>query len=230
VSLLRVSRETARRAAAIRFGAPVGWVYNPVDYACEPHEAYLRRFGKKRGRVLLMGMNPGPWGMVQTGVPFGDVGMVRDWIGITGRVRRPAEEHPRVPVLGFDCHRREGSGRRFWGWASERGSADEFFARFFVWNYAPLCFLSESGANLTPEKLRPADRDALCQVCNRGLAEVIALLAPSAVVGVGNFAERRLREVVGDALPVRKLLHPSPANPRANAGWTEEADRVLMAL
>src|SRR5262249_16902638 len=135
-----------------------------------------------------------------------------------------------VPVLGFDCHRREGSGRRFWGWASERGTAEEFFSRFFVWNYAPLCFLGESGVNLTPERLRPEDRAALCEVCDQGLGPVSALLGPRGVVGIGNFAERRLLEVVGDSIPVRKLLHPSPANPRANAGWSAEADQMAADL
>jgi single-strand selective monofunctional uracil DNA glycosylase len=170
--------------------------------------------------------------MAQTGVPFGDPELVRDWIGIDGPVDRPPREHPKVPIRGFASHRREGSGRRFWGWARDHaGTAEAFFRRCFVWNYCPLCFLGESGANVTPERLCAGDKGELCAICDEGLAKLCRILEPRAVVGIGNFAERRLRDVLGEGgVPIHKLLHPSPANPRANAGWSEEAERVLVPL
>ena len=58
-------------------------------------------------------MNPGPWGMVQTGVPFGEVSLVREWLGIDATIRRPKVLHPDRPVEGFLCQRREVSGSRF---------------------------------------------------------------------------------------------------------------------
>ena len=225
--LVAISRRVARRAAARDYAPPAAYVYNPVEYAREAHEQYLTRFGVAPGRVLLMGMNPGPWGMAQTGVPFGDIESVRQWMGIEGVVKQPRAMHPRVPIMGFACHRREGSGKRLWGWAAGRGSADLFFRRFFVWNYAPLCFLAEGGANLTPEKLCREDREHLIEVCNQGLREVIEALRPRLLVGIGNFAATRLREVAGEEAEILRLLHPSPANPRANREWDSEADRVL---
>ena len=33
-------------------------------------------------RVVFLGMNPGPFGMAQVGVPFGEVAAVRDWLRI----------------------------------------------------------------------------------------------------------------------------------------------------
>ena len=84
-----------------------------------------------RGQSLLLGMNPGPWGMAQTGVPFGTVSRVRDWLGIEAPVERPANEHPRRPVLGFGTERDEVSGLRVWGWAQARwGTPERFFERF----------------------------------------------------------------------------------------------------
>ncbi|HKJ89152.1 MAG TPA: single-stranded DNA-binding protein, partial [Gammaproteobacteria bacterium] len=135
-------------------------VYNPLDYARNPHRRYLERYGRGRREVLLVGMNPGPYGMVQTGVPFGDVGMVRDWMGIEGEVGHPRREHPKRPVEGFGCTRGEASGRRLWGWARDRfGAAEAFFERFYVANYCPLAFFEESGANRTPDKLPREDRE-----------------------------------------------------------------------
>jgi single-strand selective monofunctional uracil DNA glycosylase len=225
-----IVRSLARQAGKFRPAPPAAHVYNPLDYARAPVEEYVRRFGGKRGRVLLVGMNPGPWGMAQTGIPFGDVAAVRDWMGISATVSRPEGEHPRVPVMGFDCHRREGSGKRLWGWAQERGSADDFFADHFVWNYCPLCFLDDGGANLVPEKLRPADREALTAICDPALAKVIDALAPRAAVGIGAFAEARLRAVAPADLPIFRLLHPSPANPLANKNWSGEADKLFASL
>ena len=217
---------------ALSFGAPVTHVYNPLAYAREPHEQYLRRFGTGGKEVVLVGMNPGPFGMAQTGVPFGDVGMVRDWMGIEGRVKRPEPEHPKRPVEGFACSRSEVSGSRLWGWAKERfGTADAFFERFFVLNYCPLTFMEESGRNRTPDKLPKAERAPLEEACNRALRKSIEALEPRMIVGVGAFAEKCARRVCADMdIPIGCVLHPSPASPRANRGWAEQADEDFRSL
>src|SRR6478609_6272568 len=125
--------ETLRQALApLRFGAPVTHVYNPLEYAGTPLRQYLERYGSTPKEVVLVGMNPGPFGMVQTGVPFGEVALVRDWLGIEAPVGKPAREHPKRPVDGFACKRSEVSGARLWGWARETfGSPERFFERFF---------------------------------------------------------------------------------------------------
>jgi single-strand selective monofunctional uracil DNA glycosylase len=170
--------------------------------------------------------------MAQTGVPFGEVGAVRDWLGIDAAIERPAREHAKRPILGYACPRSEVSGARLWGWARDRfGEPEEFFARFFVWNYCPLAFLVDSGANLTPDKLPRDERDALYAACDHALAEIVALLSPPMVIGIGAFAEARARAALPDGgPPVATVLHPSPASPLANRGWAPQAEAQLARL
>jgi single-strand selective monofunctional uracil DNA glycosylase len=215
--------------AGLDFSAPTSHVYNPLEYARVPHEAYLERWGRGKKQVILVGMNPGPFGMAQTGVPFGDVALVRDWLGVQGHVGKPEREHPARPVLGFACPRGEVSGQRLWGFARDSfGTPERFFDRFFVANYCPLAFLESSGKNRTPDKLPKAEQQALFAACDRALRRLVAALEPEHVVGVGAFAEQRARQALSD-LPLRigSILHPSPASPRANRGWAELARQEL---
>lgn len=208
-------------------------VYNPLSYAWDAHAEYLERYGGGRtGRVVFLGMNPGPWGMAQTGVPFGEVAAVRDWLRIRGQVEKPLVEHPKRPVQGFDCERSEVSGRRLWGWARESfGAPDSFFARFFVANYCPLMFLEASGRNRTPDRLTMAERTPLVTICDRALRETVQLMQPRYVVGVGRFAEMRARRALqGLSVPVGRVLHPSPASPAANRGWQGRMMEQLTSL
>ncbi len=231
-ALIAISRRLAARAGALSFSAPVAQVYNPLVYARRAHEAYLARYGRGAPNALLVGMNPGPFGMVQTGIPFGEVASVRDWLGIDEQVERPASEHPKRPVLGFACTRSEVSGARLWGWARARfGTPEKFFERFFVVNYCPLAFVEASGRNLTPDKLAAEERAALYAPCDAALRETVAALRPCVVIGVGAFAEQRATEALGGlAVRVGRVLHPSPASPVANRGWAEAAERELRAL
>ena len=230
-ALVRISRELSAQVAELRFPS-VSVVYNPLEYARAPHEAYLERWGMSRPRELLMvGMNPGPFGMAQTGVPFGDVKMVRDFVGIEGPVGRPPHEHPKRPIAGFACHRSEVSGTRFWGWARTRfGTAERFFDRIFVANWCPLVFMAESGRNLPPDKLPAAERAPLFAACDEAFARVADTMRPSLVVGIGGFAEARAREALGPSSRVGRILHPSPASPAANTDWAGTVDVQLGAL
>ncbi|HTL71589.1 MAG TPA: uracil-DNA glycosylase family protein [Candidatus Eisenbacteria bacterium] len=212
----------------MRFGAPVEAVYDPLDYARGPYERYLSRYGAGPKEALFVGMNPGPWGMAQTGVPFGEVTVVRDWLGLEAPVRKPARLHPKRPVLGFGCTRSEVSGKRFWGWARRRFQTPErFFARFFVVNYCPLLFIGKGGLNLTPDKLRAADRERLFDSCDRALERTCRLLRPRFVFGIGRFAAERARGALPAGPAVFGLLHPSPANPAANRGWELLVEKQL---
>jgi len=230
--LVAAAKRLADDVDRLSFAPPVSHVYNPLRYAWAPYRRYLERFGNARGRVVLVGMNPGPFGMAQTGVPFGDVAMVRDWMGITGDVGRPPREHPQRPVRGFDCPRSEVSGTRLWGWAARRfGSAEEFFARFLVLNYCPLAFLEESGRNRTPDALPAGERAALYAACDPALRAAVEALQPRAVVGVGRFAaDRAAAATAGLDVPLGTILHPSPANPGANREWEPTVERQLSEL
>lgn len=228
-SLGAISRRLSERVSRLRFAEPVTYTYNPLAYAWAPHAAYLERYGRGPKEVILLGMNPGPFGMAQTGVPFGDVAMVRDWLGIELEVLAPTSQHDKRRVLGFGCPRSEVSGTRLWGWAKDRfGSAEQFFARFFVVNYCPLAFLEASGKNRTPDRLPAAEREALFAACDEALRDVVSLLAPRHVIGVGGFAERRAREVLGEReLSIACIAHPSPASPIANRGWAARIEAQL---
>jgi single-strand selective monofunctional uracil DNA glycosylase len=231
-ALVAVCRELSRRIAQLDFAAPVAFVYNPLDYAQRLHESYLERFGQGTKEVVLLGMNPGPFGMAQTGVPFGDPAMVRDFLGLSGQVGRPNPEHPKRPVQGLDCPRSEVSGTRLWGWARDDfGTAERFFARFFVANYCPLVFMEASARNLTPDKLPAREKRDLFAACDEALRGAVACLRPRFVIGVGAFAAERAREALaGTDLTVGSVLHPSPASPLANRGWATQARRQLGLL
>lgn len=238
--LLAAARTMSDALAALRFPAPVAHVYDPLRYAWAPFERYVTRFGRAPKKVVLLGMNPGPFGMMQTGVPFGEIAAVRDWMGICAQVDKPVSEHAKRGIDGFACTRSEVSGRRLWGWAAQRfGSAERFFADWFVLNYCPLALLEESGRNFTPDKLPAALLTQLYAACDRHLAAALTALRPQWAIGIGGFAEKRIRSVLEsdliDGALARKIttgcvLHPSPASPVANRGWAQAAEKQLLAL
>jgi single-strand selective monofunctional uracil DNA glycosylase len=205
----------------LRFCPPTAHVYNPLEYARAPYTHYLKLYGRRPEEVILLGMNPGPWGMAQTGVPFGEIRTVKEWLRIEAPVGTPSRIHPRRPVHGFSCSRSEVSGKRLWGWARETLKTPErFFSRFFVANYCPLLFLEASGRNRTPDKLPAAERGILFTACDRALRRAVQLMEPRFVVGVGQFASERARQALsGFDLVIGTITHPSPANPKANRGW-----------
>jgi single-strand selective monofunctional uracil DNA glycosylase len=216
----------------LQFSTPVTHVYNPLDYARKGYDCYVRRFGRTKKPILLVGMNPGPFGMVQTGVPFGDVEMVSSWMGIHTSVDPPRFQHAKRPVTGFVCKRREVSGRRLWGWARQRfGSAEAFFEQFLVLNYCPLAFMEKSGRNRPPDRLPALEKKPLFGICDQALRRYIEIYNPRWVVGVGAFAEKRVRDAVGGMkLTVGRITHPSPANPKANRGWASLVESELGAM
>jgi single-strand selective monofunctional uracil DNA glycosylase len=231
--LIDAARKLSARVDRLKFAAPVSHVYNPLTYAWAPHEEYLARFGSGQKQVVFMGMNPGPFGMVQTGIPFGEIAAVRDWLEITATVEQPKSVHPNRPVQGFECTRSEVSGRRLWKlFADKFGSPERFFAGHFVANYCPLAFLSASGSNLTPDKLPKVERLELTSACDEHLRRVLEILEPEWLIGVGAFARGRGEAVVADGkVRVGQILHPSPASPKANrTDWTKTAAAELVAL
>jgi single-strand selective monofunctional uracil DNA glycosylase len=216
----------------LRFSPPVTHVYNPLEYARESYMQYLSLYAGRPKEVVLLGMNPGPWGMAQTGVPFGEVTAVREWLRIEAPVGTPPEMHPKRPVHGFDCSRSEISGKRLWGWARKTfGSPERFFSRFFVANYCPLLFIEASGRNRTPNNLPVGERKPLLIACDRALLRIIQWIKPRFVVGIGRFAEQRAQLALsGLDVTIGNVTHPSPANPNANRGWDALVAKELKAL
>ena len=234
--LTRVAASLRDDVGELRFNSPVEYVYNPLEYAWDAHRRYISQWARPGIDALLLGMNPGPWGMAQTGVPFGEVNLVREFLGIDVKVGKPALEHPKRPVQGFACPRSEVSGRRLWGWVRDRfDSPEPFFERFFVWNECPLAFLEESGRNRTPDKLPVEERTPLEAMCGKAIRRMVDILEPRMVIGVGAHARKRLEtifrtEIESESLECGMILHPSPASPAANRGWAEQAERQLVAM
>ena len=230
--LIAPARRLSAAVRRLKFGPPVTHVYNPLEYARRAHELYLRRYGNPPKRVVFLGMNPGPFGMAQTGVPFGQIAAVRDWLGISAKIDKPRKENPKRPVLGFDCHRSEISGERLWGLFRKRfGTVENFFREHIVLNYCPLAFVEESGRNRTPDKLPRRERERLFAACDEHLRAVVEILKPEWLIGVGDFAAKRAREALSDSpLRIGQILHPSPACPAANNGWAGTATAQLQQL
>ncbi len=230
--MIVAAQDLREKVERLKFNAPVAHVYNPLDYAWRAHETYLLKYADSRKRVVFLGMNPGPFGMVQTGIPFGEVKAVREWMKIEAPIDKPRREHPKRPIAGFACQRSEVSGQRLWKMFAERfGRAESFFAHHCVMNYCPLAFFDKDGRNLTPDKLPASSAAALFAACDGHLRRVVQILQPEWVIGIGDFAAKRAEQTIEGAPPkVGKILHPSPASPAANRDWAGQATEQLGRL
>lgn len=232
-ALVTAARALCDVVDPLRFSAPVTHTLNPLTYAWAPHEQYLRRFGQGRKRVVFLGMNPGPFGMVQVGVPFGEVNAVRDWMKIDAPVSQPVVVNPSRPVEGFACVRSEISGQRLWSLFSERyPRAEDFFADHFVLNYCPLAFFDKA-RNVTPDKLPRRETEPLYAACDAHLRACVTALKPDWVIGIGKFSENQAALALSASHPkvmIGTVLHPSPASPMANRGWAPQATAQLTVL
>ncbi|KAK9529162.1 hypothetical protein VZT92_013275 [Zoarces viviparus] len=231
---LQVELELNAHLRRLTFSEPVRYVYNPLEYAWDTHRCYVEKFCQGGQTVLFLGMNPGPFGMAQTGVPFGEVRSVVDWLKITGEVGHPPDEHPKRRITGLACTQKEVSGARFWGFFRKFcGEPEVFFKHCFVHNLCPLIFIGASGKNLTPPELPAGEREALLALCDTALCQAVEALGITTVIGVGKVAEQRARRALsaaGVSVQVKGITHPSPRNPQANKGWEEAAKAKLAEL
>lgn len=229
--VLQAAQQMKSRLRRLRFGDPVAYVYNPLEYVWDGYEQYVHRFVAGPIQTMFLGMNPGPWGMAQTGIPFGEVEIVRNWMNIIPKFNQPQKAHPMRPISGVDCPRAEVSGARLWGLIKKRfGTPHEFFRNNFVANYCPLAFMEESSRNRTPDKLAVSERTSLYKACDAHLLATVEILRPEVVIGIGQFAEARAQAALEDKVRVVRILHPSPASPAANRDWAGDATRQLKKL
>ncbi|XP_053682606.1 single-strand selective monofunctional uracil DNA glycosylase isoform X2 [Sabethes cyaneus] len=211
----------------------VAVTYNPIEYAAELHIAYLQKFLDGPKPVLFLGMNPGPWGMCQTGVPFGYIPAVRDWMQLRGQVSKPNPELESRPVDGLNCTRAEQSGKRWWDlFQSLCGEPEVFFRNCFVFNICPLAFFHTTGRNITPADLKGTSKTRLQEICTTYLKEALELLQPAIIVSVGRYTEDRVKALVKQKLldpnsvQLKCIPHPSPRSVN-NTNWTEKASLWL---
>ncbi|XP_022186401.2 single-strand selective monofunctional uracil DNA glycosylase isoform X2 [Nilaparvata lugens] len=225
---LRLENELVNRLTdfntTLLLRSTVEYIYNPLEYAYDVHKNFVHKYCSSSKKILFLGMNPGPWGMMQTGVPFGDVISVKKWLKITGVIRKPLKEHRLRPVSGFDCKRIEVSGKRFWAFAQQlsHGNPALFFSNCFVHNYFPLVLMTESGKNVTPADLKPAEKKELESVCDESLCSVIDLLQIEVIIAIGRYTEKRVNAALKKTpknVHVVYIMHPSPRNPKSNQEW-----------
>lgn len=214
---------------------PVAVTYHPLTYAWAPHKAYLERYGEGRKKALLIGMNPGPWGMGQNGIPFGERVFAGEWLGLEGiPVGKPEVEHPKRPVLGWANKRSEESGKRLWGFLRDTyGAPEKALKDLLVVNHCPLLMFGETGTNITPDKLLKADREQVAMICDEGLLRMIDAFEPQTLIGVGKYAEGCCTRIAEERdIEVTHILHPSPASPLANrengAYWRKKTTEVFQ--
>ena len=209
-------------------------VTNPLDYAWEYHLSYLSQYSGLGAKTLLLGMNPGPYGMAQCGVPFGATHIARDFLNITGEVNDPVGRHPKRPIVGLDFERQEISGTRLWGLLEDIWKTpEEIHKNVFLVNHCPLLLLGETGKNITPDKISGTAVKKLLKACDDHLKEVVTALGITRVIGVGKYAEKRaLLALKGLDIDITTCWHPSPASPLANrndgADWRENVTNILL--
>ena len=195
---------------------------NPLDYARQPHQKYLAMIGEYSPDTILLGMNPGPWGMAQCGIPFGATKVATELLGIAEvEVLQPDGMHPKRPVVGLSLERQEVSGTRLWGALAERYcNAKEILSQVFIVNHCPLLLLDEAGRNITPDKLSGDAVNGLLQACDEHLKQVTEIIGAKKIIGVGKYAEKQARNVFRDypntTIEICSVWHPSPASPLAN--------------
>ena len=80
---LRVELELNAHLRGLSFAEPVRYTYNPLEYAWETHRCYVEKYCQAGQSILFLGMNPGPFGMAQTGVSAHNV----TWSGYSVRVK-----------------------------------------------------------------------------------------------------------------------------------------------
>ena len=209
---------------------------NPLDYAWPHHEQYLLKWGNRGGKTLLLGMNPGPWGMAQTGVPFGATEVAQSFLQIEAReLETPSNAHPKRPIEGMALERQEISGTRLWNLMKAHfGTVENTFNNLFVVNHCPLLLLGETGKNITPNNLPSAIMSPLLKACDEHLLDVIDIIGVTRVIGIGKYAEQRARLALGAektgsgtsrdgrSIRINTCWHPSPASPLANRNDGED--------
>lgn len=230
--MIKLTQELSKDINKLSFSKPVTHIYNPLEYTWKAHSKYLKTYANSKKEIVFLGMNPGPWGMVQTGVPFGEVSYVRDWLKIKTKIDKPKKEHPKRPIEGFDCKRSEISGQRLWGFLKEEfKTPTKFFKNHFILNYCPLVFMEETGRNRTPDKLPKSESTPLNQICDHYLKKMVNTLEPKVIVGIGAYTQKKAKSLFKECdIKIGTILHPSPASPLANRGWAKVARKQLLEL
>ncbi|XP_055849953.1 single-strand selective monofunctional uracil DNA glycosylase [Episyrphus balteatus] len=204
-------------------------VYNPIEYAFDLHCQYLKKYLNGPKKMLLIGMNPGPNGMAQNGVPFGNTNTVKNLMKIEGQVEQPPSLHPKRPVTGLACKTEEPSGVRIWTLIGKlAGSLEIFSQQCFMHNFCPLAFFDVQGKNITPGELKGDVKAEVRNICLKYLEQEIQLIQPEIIIAIGSYVGDCMKRLakqsiyIGSNIKILQLAHPSPRSVNNN-NWPEKA-------
>ena len=214
----------------------IEWAYNPLDYAWDIHKKYIELYGGLGAKTVILGMNPGH-GMGNTGIPFGCPEQVNKYLKIKDiKIKKLEKMHPKRIVNGLECDKPEISGRRIWGLVKDiYGQPRNAFSKIYVINHFPLWMFDKKGRNITPDKLPIVASKTMLEQCDSTVLEIINALEANKVIAVGNYAEKRIKKIISKKnipnLQIKKIPHPSPANPFSNkekgAIWRKMVTAVM---
>jgi single-strand selective monofunctional uracil DNA glycosylase len=232
-------RRSARRweALAMQIASCTGWkVWNPGRYGERWHSLFRQSYPARKGGILVFGLNPGPYGMAQTGIPFTDIKRLEAHLPELARTILQREGRPRLPGLApsslhpYLSRTFESSAVRVYrflglGW----GSAEEGWRNLAVANACSLLFMDSSGKNRTPSDLYAAasrttrSKGEARQLLDRCLGlrrlaarDAMLALSPRGVVLLGKDTQQALGDEVAGQLGAAKVLgweHPARAVP-----------------
>jgi single-strand selective monofunctional uracil DNA glycosylase len=231
----RCWKRAARRfePMARQLARATGWlVLNPGRYGERWHARFRRAYPMSPRPLLVFGLNPGPYGMAQTGVPFTDLkrlesalpGLWKDLVASGEPVTRPGLA---PPSLARHLTRTfESSSVRVYRFLERAYGRPELALREVVFvNPCPLLFIDpETGANRTPADLPRALRarkaaelvHAFEELRRATVLEAVAELEPRGAILLGRDVAAAVGEALRAALGARSVVeweHPARAVP-----------------
>lgn len=207
-------------------------VLNVHAYGWSAYEAFVRAYySDGRPRILALSMNPGPFGAVQTGIPFCDVPLARQLL--PGFDRLIAAKPSWVA-----SERREISALKLVVWSDARfGGIRGLYARVLLAMTCPLAILRGPRKTNVPLPALPRrEQEKIEAFIPRHAAEEIRLAEPAGILMLGEWAQRvwriALRTDPGLAsLPALAAPHPAAhiTNRAKYAAWTRAWQRFERA-
>ena len=203
-------------------------VWNPQLYGLPLYRRFAtEHLPTSRGAIVALGLNPGKYGMSQTGIPFTDVtraarvGIAIEPPGLAPASLRPFLKSYRVERSSASVYNLLDA---LWGGPAEGWRR--------LWAVAPcgLLFLEPDGTNVTPADARLARRDDVRELRLRVIRESVEAARPRGVLLLGQDVARVAADALGD---VETLVvdHPVARGPgrRGPAWWAGVVAQAVRA-
>jgi len=191
-------------------------VWNPALYALDIYQEYLTKFPPEPGAILALGLNPGPYGMAQTGIPFTDCRTASGALGMEMTIPGKAPD---------DLISRLKKANGKWRGTYERSSLGMYrflilawgdiktaYRNWFVGNPCPLLFLDPERWNVTPADPRLRRMKEVGELRQRAVIGFSEILNPRGIVCFGKDVAKAVGEVaIRQVGPDRVVFYEHPA-------------------